>query len=215
MPKIELDHMAVDIELILISLVQGIALSILAATALPIITHQQYEYWPYLAAALVIVLFFWSQAIVHAVSIINWPIDLKHSFMYFLIMIVEVMAFSEMINPVHWFTANLIFFLLSALLYRIDLPLIKRREKDFKGSGNEALYQDILGDQQFALHYLMPSGITFMLIALLLLHYYPTVFITHHWHVALAGLQTVIGLAALVHSVRDFQYRAHLLGRLP
>lgn len=101
--KERLDQFALDIEFLLISVIQGVALAALATDAADPINHLQFVYWLYIASGFLLILNFWSQAIIHAVSFIDWPLDLGHSFLYFLASFVEVMAFTHLTEPKQWF----------------------------------------------------------------------------------------------------------------
>lgn len=94
MTKERLDQFVLDIEFLLISVVQGVALGALAAGAIEPLATMDYQYFPYIVAGFLLILTFWSQAIVHSLSFINWPLDLGHNFLYFLASLVEVLAFS-------------------------------------------------------------------------------------------------------------------------
>ena len=104
-----LDQLALDIEFLLISVIQGVALATLAAAAVVPLTTLQFAVWPYIAAAFLFILIFWSGAIIHAVSFIDWPIDLVHSFIYFLASIVEILAITSLSDSQRWFVFLFIF----------------------------------------------------------------------------------------------------------
>ena len=63
---------------------------------------------------------FWSLAIIHSISFISWPFDLVHTILYFLATFVEVTAFTQITNPTGWFIAMFAFFVVSGLLYLWD-----------------------------------------------------------------------------------------------
>jgi len=71
--KAQLDATVVGIELTLISIVQGLALGVLAASSVTPIVELQWETWPYIATGLLAILIFWSRALVHTLSFIGWP----------------------------------------------------------------------------------------------------------------------------------------------
>ena len=55
-----LDHMVVDIELLLIAVVQGLALTTLATKSEVVIGELEWLYWPYvIAGVLVLAIVFW------------------------------------------------------------------------------------------------------------------------------------------------------------
>src|SRR5438309_667456 len=128
----QLDDFVVNIEFLLISVIQGVALAALAASAAPIIASLQFEYWPYIITAFLFILLFWSQAIMRVLGFIRWPLDMMHNFLYFLASFVEVVAFSEMTNPLLWFSLIFTFVFVSGLLYYYDLILIKQCKRDME-----------------------------------------------------------------------------------
>src|SRR3989344_2965707 len=101
--KKELDSKAVEIEFLVISVIQGLAIQMLAVSASDPLSSLKYEYWFAIISAFILILIFWSQALLHTVSFIDWPIDIVHTFLYFLASFVEVMAFTHVANPLKWF----------------------------------------------------------------------------------------------------------------
>ena len=72
----KLDEIAINIELVLISLIEGFALANLAERAVPLLDGKDaLLYLPYILSGLLIILVFWSQSILHAVSFIRWPLN--------------------------------------------------------------------------------------------------------------------------------------------
>lgn len=69
--KNRLDQFVLDIEFLLISVVQGVVLATLAASAVGPITKLQFEFWLYIISAFLVIIIFWSNAIVHALSFIS------------------------------------------------------------------------------------------------------------------------------------------------
>ncbi len=80
------------IELTLISIIQGVALTVLADHAVEPVMTLRVEYWPYVAMGLLVILLFWSRAVVHILSFIGWPLEFRHSFLYFAATLVETLA---------------------------------------------------------------------------------------------------------------------------
>jgi hypothetical protein len=76
----QLDQLVLDIELVLISVVHGVALSTLAIEGGPKVAAMEPLVLLYLATGLLFVLSFWSVAIIHAISFAMWPMDLGHYF---------------------------------------------------------------------------------------------------------------------------------------
>lgn len=209
--KAQLDEMTVGIEFTLISLAQGLALAELASRAINPLTTFQFTVWPYILAGLIIILYYWSQAIIHALCFINWPISLRHNFIYFLFMLVEVVMFSQITIPQNWFALNFIFGGVTWLFYYLDLGLIQRREPDFLTPEQKVVYQELVANHKQALRLWVPLGALYMLTAWLLILFYPTVFIEQSWHLALIAGQVLIGLIILVRSIRYFHWHSDLI----
>ncbi len=198
-----LDQLVFDIEFMLISVVQGVALAALASSAIEPLTSMQYQYWPYIASGIVLVMLFWSQSIIHSVSFIGWPLNLFHNFLYFLAAFVEVVAFSQVTKPVGWYGANTAFFVVALVLYLVDLKIIKDRTKFL----NPELACHALQEQRLGLLVLVPLGIAFNLIAIWQTRQNP------HLHLAFGLIQLVVGLAVLTYSLNRFKDRAKLLAK--
>lgn len=210
--KKEFDHVVLDIEILLISVVQGVALTFLVTNASDPISNLQFVYWPYVAAGFLLILMFWSQAIIHTISFIDWPINLPHSFLYFLAAFAEVMIFNQMTNPLYWFAFTTLFFVVGGLLYFVDLRIIKSQRKRFLNStAREKVYQHIVARQLFELKILVPGGLLYNVLSFLLIFFYPGLFIEKQYHIILACIQVLLSFVLLGNSLKSFTERTHLL----
>src|SRR5690349_17335704 len=99
----KLDEIALNIELVLISIIEGVALTSLAEHSNEIFANGELVYIPYVLAGLVLLLAFWSQAILHAVSFIRWPLRMEHMLLYFLAAFLQVLAYGNIMHTVNWF----------------------------------------------------------------------------------------------------------------
>ncbi len=203
--KEKLDDFVVQIEFLLISVVQGVALGALASSATGVVTNMQFEYWIYILSGFLFILIFWSQAIMHVLSFIRWPLDMIHNFLYFLASLVEVMAFSQINSPLHWFAFFFIFVLITGFLYFFDLRLIK------KSQIGKALYEHTVKEQLFELKVFVPLGLLFNAVCIWLIFKYPSYFVTNHYHVILALLQSLFALIILINCLNIFKKRLQLI----
>lgn len=210
--KKELDTIVLNIEFLLISVVQGVALGALANSAIGPITNFQFEYWPYVATAFIFILTFWSGAVIHSLSFIDWPLDLAHNFLYFLASFIEVLAFGQMMNPVKWFEFVFAFFLVAGILYIVDLRLIRRHKNDMSTDPQQKkLYNHIKKQHLFELFVLVPAGLVYNVIALALIRLYPETFLDSHQHVFLISIQLLFGLIVLGNAMQSYRRRAKLI----
>lgn len=67
----ELDAMIVEIELTLVSIIQGVALYFLIDNARTVLSIKQAIFWPYILAGLLMILIFWSRSVLHILTLIR------------------------------------------------------------------------------------------------------------------------------------------------
>ena len=97
----ELDSMIVEIELTLVSIIQGVALYFLIETARGVLSLGQMMFWPYVLAGLLVIFVFWSRSVLHIITVIRWPLEFGHNFLYIACALVEAILFSQLANPAH------------------------------------------------------------------------------------------------------------------
>jgi len=212
MNREKLNQFTLDIEFLLISVVQGVALGALAGAASEPLSSLDFQYWPYILSGFLLILTFWSQAIIHALSFIKWPLDITHNFFYFLAGLVEFLAFQHLQDPLRWFIFQLVFVVVASILYFIDLKLIKDGKVHFNDNPQErALYKHILDEQVSEMKSLIPSGLVFNSLAVFLIWKYPEVFITQGYHVIIVGIQVLLTTYIISVSIKSFRVRSRLI----
>jgi len=156
-------------------------------------------------------LIFWSQAILHAVSFIRWPLRIGHMFLYFVAAFTQVIAYSNLTDPVRWFFWGTIFGLVVALLYSLDLLLIRDMRSSFgsRAGGNEFL-SIVEKRHRYEFKTLVPLSIGFNLALYLLLLYVPY-FSNLKWYVIFGMLEVLVCAVSLSDSVRNFNKRTKLI----
>lgn len=191
--KAELDSFVVTIELTLISIIQGVALAVLAASSLEPVVTLRLEFWPYVATGLLTILIFWSRAVIHTLSFIDWPLEFAHNFLYFGATLIEALALSQVTHPARWFALNTGYAAAIWLLYWTDLRMIARHAEGLEGPAARRLFAAVRRDQEQNVRLVMPLAVAFHLAAALLVVRWPEVFITGKWHVALGLIQVGVG----------------------
>src|SRR5205814_8472932 len=68
----ELDAMIDDIELTLVSIIQGVALTVLIEASREPVAKLDWIMWPYVLSGLIIILVFWSRVVLHILTVIRW-----------------------------------------------------------------------------------------------------------------------------------------------
>ena len=195
--KSQLDGMIVGIELTLISIVQGLALSVLAGSAVEPLIKLQVEYWPAIIVGALAILIFWSRSLIHTLSFIGWPLEFGHNFIYFISTLIEVTFLTQIGNPLTWFALQSVYFVIAWFLYLYDLRVVYKHHYDFETVSERKLYDDIVADQLLNVRFLMPAGVVYNLAAWWLVHQWPDLFLEQQWHVALSLLSVVVGLIYL------------------
>jgi len=203
----QLDATVVGIELTLISIIQGLALGVLAASSVQPLIELQWPVWPYIATGLLTVLIFWSRSLLHTLSFIGWPLEFGHTFIYFGATLVEAVALSQVSNPERWFALNALYAAVVWGLYGYDLRLVKQRIDDFKGSAERALLIDIFHDQRVNIVFMMPAAVAFQALAWWLIHAFPRVMLAQHWHLLLIGMTLLFSVNYLHGGVRVLRRR--------
>ena len=205
--KSALDATVVNIELTLISIIQGLALGVLAAASIEPLVNLQWQAWPYIAIGLLVVLIFWSRALVHTLSFIGWPLEFGHTFVYFGATLIEAVALSQVGNPERWYALNTAYALAVWGLYAYDLRVVRRHAGDFSTPDEQALLDDIVRDQRINIGFMMPAAVVFQGFAWWLVHTYPNAFLDGGWHLLLAGMTLLFSINYLVGGVRLLQRR--------
>ena len=200
----ELDEVIVNIELTLASIVQGVALSVLAETASSVLSHGPRATWLYVGVALLIILLFWSRALIHTLTLIRWPLEFVHNFFYFVCVLVEVLAFKHLDDPFMWFLLNALFAALVWGLFVHDLRIIRLRAHDSVGPSSFRLYAIVEADQWLNIRVIMPLFFLFALAAAVLVKMSPAVFVNRRGHVLLIALHGLGLLIYLSYVVRSF-----------
>lgn len=199
----ELDGVIVNIELTLASIVQGLALSVLADNTSAVLSNRLDAAWPYVGVACLIILLFWSRALIHTLTLIRWPLEFVHNFFYFVCVLVEVLAFKNLNNPFMWFTLNAVFALLVWGLFVHDLRIIHQRSQDSVGESSFRLYRIVEADQWLNIRFVVPCLFFFAVASAFVIKAVPEFFILRHGHLLLItgqGLGLIVYLAYVVRA---------------
>jgi len=206
-----LDEVVVNIELTLISIIQGLALAVLAGAAVQPILRLQWQSWPYILAGLLVVLIFWSRALAHTLSFIRWPLEFGHTFAYFGATLIEAVALSQVAEPAHWFALNAIYALAVWGLYAWDLRVVLRDARPGMGDAERALHEDIVRDQRLNIRATMPAAVVFQALSWWLVQHWPQAMLERGWHLVLIGLSLAFSVHYLLDGVRLLRRRQHWL----
>jgi hypothetical protein len=160
--------------------------------------------WPYVGAAFLTILLFWSRALIHTLTLIRWPLEFVHNFFYFICALVEVLAFRHLNDPFMWFVLNAVFAALVWGLFVHDLRIIRQRARDSVGPSSSRLYAIVEADQRLNIRVIMPFLFAFTLGAACAIKMVPGFFLARNGHLLLIGFQAMGLLMYLAGVIRAF-----------
>lgn len=203
--------MVVEIELTLVSIIQGVALSYLIDSARNVMFLAQSEFWPYVAAGLFVILIFWSRAVLHIITVIRWPLEFGHNFLYIACALGEALLLTRLNNPRAWFALGAVYSAIAWAVFAYDLRLLRAREEDSAGAASNRLYALLTADQWRNIQFLLPGVFLLNLVCAISVRAWPESFVVGKGHVWLALGQTVAFAAYLIYVVRFFTTLAPLI----
>ncbi len=209
----ELDSMVVQIELTLISITQGVALFFLIDNARSVFSLRQIVSWPYIAAGLLIILIFWSRAILHTLTLIRWPLEFGHNFVYIACALGESLLFTRLNNPRAWFVLGALYAVIVWFLFVYDLRLIRARERDSAGDASDRLYKIVTRDQWLNIGALLPGLFVLNLLGTICVRAWPEFFLARNGHVWLAIVQVATFAIYLLYAIRFYVRLAPLIAQ--
>ena len=204
--RTELDGMVVNLELTLISIIQGVALYFLTESSRGLLVGVQWPYLPYVLAGLLVILLWWSRAVIHTLTVIRWPIEFTHNFLYVASTLVQATMFTQVGNPTNWFLIGAGYAALLWLLFASDLRMIRHRLLEANSAQTQSLLDTLYREQRFQARFSMPLTVLFYLAAAIALRVWPTFFINGNGHLILAAMQ-LIGAASYVIYIVMFFHR--------
>jgi hypothetical protein len=208
--RAELDQMVVGIELTLVSIIQGVALAVLIENASKIVDQRDIAAWPYVFAGLFTIFVFWSRAVLHIITLIRWPLEFGHNFLYIGCALVEALSFAQLANPERWFVSGSVFIAVGWALFFYDLRLIRARQQDSAGETANELLRLVWRDQMLNLIVLLPAIFFFDLACALAIHF--RIVHADNRHLWLAGAQVAGFVGYLIYVVRFYTKISPLIG---
>jgi hypothetical protein len=157
----ELDGMVVNVELTLSSIVQGVALSVLADNARTVLSAGRAIAWPYVIAGLLVILLFWSRSLIHTLTLIRWPLEFGHNCLYIACALVAVLAFTRITEPFSWFVLLAVFSASVWVIFVYDLRMIRLRMSECTTANSCELYDIVLRDQRLNIRLIVPAVFAF------------------------------------------------------
>ena len=199
--RAELDGMVVNLELTLISIIQGVALEL---------CHRKLARLACAAAMGVVslcrcrVIYHhdrWSRAVIHTLTVIRWPMEFTHNFFYIASTLFEAAMFAHMARPAEWFAIGAFYSALLWLLFASDLRLIRQRMAEVRDAQSQKLLNALYREQRFHAAVSMPLTVLFYVTAALSMAWSPGLFEGAN-HLVFGIPQLLGSLAYVIYLVR-------------
>ncbi len=209
----QLDSVVINIELTLVSIIQGVALFFLTDNARVLISLSHWEAFLYVAAALCVIFVFWSRSVIHTLTLIGWPLEFGHNFFYIGCALGEAILFSRLDNPLAWFQLSAAYACIVWLLFIYDMRLIHARLAESRADSQRALYARAMSDQLLNIRLLVPLLIALNVVSAFAIWRWPDLFIARAGHTWLISTQLFSFIGYLFYTSRYFSAIAPLVLR--
>jgi hypothetical protein len=165
---------------------------------------QQAAFWPYVGSGLLVILIFWSRSVLHIITLIRWPLEFGHNFLYIVCVLAEALMFTRLNDPLAWFLFGSLYAAIGWALFTYDLRLLHAREQDSAGVASNLLYALVTRDQFLNIRFLLPAVLFLNIACVLAIRAYPEVFLARHGHVWLGVGQFIAFSFYLIYVVRFY-----------
>jgi hypothetical protein len=209
----ELDSVVINIELTLVSIIQGVALFVLTDNARTLVSMRHSSAFLYILAGLCVIFIFWSRSVIHTLSLIRWPLEFGHNFFYIACALGEAILFSRLDNPLGWFQLSAAYAIIVWLLFIYDMRLIQARLREARMDSERALCTHTKSDQLLNICALVPVLIVLNAACAFAIWHWPDVFILRGQHSWLIAAQLLAFIVYLTYTGRYFRGIAPLLLR--
>jgi hypothetical protein len=209
----ELDSVVINIELTLVSIIQGVALFFLTDNARVLLSMRHTDAFIYIAAGLLVIFIFWSRSVIHTFTLIRWPLEFGHNFFYIACALGEAILFSRLNSPLAWFRLSAAYAGIVWLLFIYDMRLIRARIVESGDDSERALYRRARSDQLLNIGALVPLLFWFNLACAFAIWRWPGLFIARSGHLWLISGQMVLFIGYLIYTGRYFSAIAPLVLR--
>ena len=150
----------------------------------------------------------------HAFTLIRWPLEFAHNFLYIACTLIGAITFTNLTDPLRWYGFNAVFAILAWLVFVVDLRrMIRHRHFEAAGPAEEKLYGIILRDHRINILLLMPGMMLLNLSAIGGIYFCPEVLVRGGGHVVFATIQTIAFLGYLIYVLRFFSAMAPIILR--
>jgi hypothetical protein len=209
----ELDSVVINIELTLVSIIQGVALFFLTDNARALMPMRHWGAFLYVVGGLCVIFIFWSRSVIHTLTLIKWPLEFGHNFFYIACALGEAILFSRLDSPLAWFQLSAAYAGIVWLLFIYDMRLIRARIAESRSDADRALYARARYDQLLNIRVLAPLLFVLNLACALAIWRWPDLFVARARHIWLVSAQLISFIGYLIYIARYFKTIAPLVLR--
>jgi hypothetical protein len=199
-----LSDLVMNVELTLVSVIQATIMFFLIEGAHEPLVSLSFAAWPYVATAFVITLLFWARALLHTLTVIRWPLDYLHNFVYLGCTVFQSLMAAELAKPLRWYALGAAYFAVAWILFVVDRRMIARRAKESRAAASRELFQLLDRDQALNIKLLVPCTLGLSACGAVAVWQWPEVFVEQKLHLALVAGQLAGALGYLIYSMRFF-----------
>ena len=121
-----------------------------------------------------IILLFWFRSSIHTLTVIRWPLEFGHNFLYIACTLVETVTFTQLTQPLRWYALNALFGVTIWAVFALDLRMIRRRMRDSAGpTGQPVVCHGAARKQGVNVKVWMPATVVFNLLAAVAVYRWP------------------------------------------
>lgn len=198
----DLSALVIAIEFTMISVMAGMVLFLLADNATPLLRDLRAEYWPYILACLLMILWVWTEVIGHALTFVGWPINIGHNLMYIIGALALGIQEHFLDDPRGFFAMFVVLSASNAAVMYYDFTLLQKLSAQAQGAASD-LYAAALSRQR-ALLQAVPPNLAFAAVAAASIYFFPDALLVEHWHLLPITLLCGWMIFLLMRGMRGF-----------
>jgi len=198
----DLSALIITIEFTLISVMVGVVLFPLMDHAQQLIRAQRFEYWLYIVGGALLILYLWSEVIIHSLSIIGWPFEFGHNLLYIIFALTFAIQMNFLDDPLTWYIMSTINAGMASLMTLYDYRMVMRQHASATGAALQLF--KLARQRQRQLIVTLPLTMLSGIIAVIAIVLFPDVLLKQHGHIVMIIFQTLLILTLIVRTVRTF-----------
>lgn len=198
----DIGALVIAIEFTMISVMAGMVLFLLADNATPLLRDLRAEYWLYILACLLMILWVWTEVIGHALTFVGWPIDIGHNLLYIIGALVLGIQEHFLDDPRGFFAMMVVLSFSNAAVMYYDFTLLQKLRAQAQGAAAD-LYAAAMSRQR-ALLQAVPPNMAFAAVSAASIYFFPDALLAQHWHLLPITLFCGWMLFLLVRGMHDF-----------